>query len=74
MGHLQPVDKSKAELTPGVYGKTFRLYMDGTADIQEGDRLKDESTGTFYTIVSGGISRRNFGSFDFLHVVIEQTK
>ena len=73
MGHIQPMDLEKGQISDGVFGKTFRLYMEGETDIQEGDRLKDNN-GNFYTVVSGGVSRRNFGSFDFKVVVLELTK
>ena len=73
MGHIQPMDRNSGEIADGVFGKSFRLYMDGDIDIQEGDRLKD-SDGNFYTVVSDGVSRRTFGSFDYLICILEKTK
>jgi len=73
MGHLQPTDLEKGQISEGVFGKTFRLYMEGEADVKEGDRLKDPE-GVLYTVVSGGVSRRNFGSFDYKIIVLEVTK
>ena len=73
MGHIQPMNLEKEQLREGVFGKTFRLYMDGETDVKEGDRLKDPSN-NFYTVVTGGVSRRNFGSFDYLIVIMELTK
>jgi hypothetical protein len=72
-GHIQPMSNYKSELREGVFSKTYRLYMDGDIDIHEGDRLKD-SDGNFYTVKNDGVSRRCFGSFDYLIVVIEKTR
>lgn len=71
MGHIQPIDNSNSEGESGVFGKNFRLYMSGDADINEGDRLRDFD-GNYYTVVSDGISRRTFGSFDYLIVIIQK--
>lgn len=73
MAHIQPMDNFKSELREGVFSKTFRLYMDGDIDIREGDRLKDDD-GNFYTVKQDGVSRRTFGSFDYLIVILEKTK
>jgi len=73
MGHIQPMDLEKGQISDGIFGKTFRLYIDGETDIQEGDRLRDVSN-NLYTVVTGGVSRRNFGSFDYKIVVMEATK
>ena len=73
MGHIQPMDLEKGQILDGVFGKTFRLYMDGEVDISEGDRLRDPDN-NYYTVVTGGVSRRSFGSFDYKIVVLEMTK
>jgi len=73
MMHIQPTDNSKDPLVDGVYGKTFRFYTDGDVDVQAGDRLRINSTSEEYTVVSGGVSRRTFGSFDYLIIVAEKT-
>jgi len=73
MGHIQPMDMEKGQISDGVFGKTFRLYMEGEVDVQEGDRLKD-TYGTLYTVVTGGVSRRNFGSFDYKVIIMENCK
>ncbi len=73
LGHIQPMELDKTQIIEGVFGKTFRLYMEGEVDIREGDRLKDD-VGNFYTVVSGGVTRRNFGSFDYKIVVMELTR
>lgn len=72
-GHIQPISAGKAQLYDGVFGKSFKIYVDGDSDIQQGDRLKDEN-GIYYTVKADGVSRRTFGSFDFRQVIIEKTK
>jgi len=73
MGHIQPMADTKTEIVEGVFGKTFRLYMEGDVDIQEGDLLRDPN-GNYYKVKPDGVSRRTFGSFDYLIVVVEKTK
>lgn len=73
MGHIQPVGQNANELDVGVFGKTFRLYMDGDAGVQEGDRLRDEDNNV-YRIKPDGVSRRTFGSMDFLVVLLEKVE
>ena len=70
--HLQPLDDERTRLIGGVYGKTFRIWTDSTANILEGDKLKDEN-GIIYVVKKGGVTTRNFGSFDYLDIIIEQT-
>jgi hypothetical protein len=73
MAHIQPMSNFKSELREGVFSKTYRLYMDGDVDIREGDRLKDDN-GNFFTVKNDGVSRRTFGSFDYLIVLLEKSK
>ena len=73
MGHIQPMTDSSSEISDGVFGKTFRLYMDGGVDIQEGDYLRDNYN-NYYTVKADGVSRRRFGTFDYNIVIIEKTK
>lgn len=70
-GALQPMGNEEAPLYDGVFGRTFRFFCDGAIDIQEGDRLKDE-TGVFYRVVANGTVRRVFGSIDYLKVICER--
>lgn len=72
LGQIQPIDDSKDEVSSGLFGKTFNLYMDGVTDIQEGDELRDNDTGEKYRVETGGVSRRTFGSIDFLLVIINK--
>lgn len=72
-GHIQALNEEKSKLVDGVFGKTFKIYVDGDTDIQQGDRLKDEN-GNYYTVVADGVTRKTFGSFDFRQIIIEKTK
>ena len=73
MMNIQPAGDSASEIREGVFGKSFKLYMDGDTDIQEGDRLRDTDTGNIFTVVPDGVSRRTMGSLDFLVVVVQKT-
>lgn len=70
-GTLQPVSQENAALYDGVYGRTFQFFTDDSFDIQEGDRLKDES-GVFYRVKSGAVVRRTFNAIDYLKVICER--
>jgi hypothetical protein len=72
LGHLQPAGIEKTQLIGGVPGKTYRLFVDGDIDIQEGDQLKDE-VGNIYTVRKGGVTRWNHGAMDYLEIFITQT-
>lgn len=71
-GHIQPLDAEKLSLVDGVYGKTFRIWVDLDVDIQEGDKLKDDD-GNYYKVRKGGVSPRSFGSISYQEVLIEKT-
>ncbi len=71
-GNIQALSEQKSSLVDGVFGKTFKIYVDGETDIRAGDRLKDEK-GNYYTVKSDGATRKTFGSFDFRQIVIEKT-
>lgn len=70
-GALQPLSAEQAQLHDGVFGRTFQFFCDGTIDIQEGDRLKDEG-GIYYRVRAGSVVRRTFGSMDYLKVICER--
>ena len=73
-GALQPIkdaDSPLSPLTDGVFGRQFVFFCDGTIDVQEGDRLKDEN-GNIYRVRSGAVVRRSFGSIDYLKVLCER--
>lgn len=70
-GTLQPLSIENASLADGVYGRTFQFFCDGSVDVQEGDRLKDES-GVFYRVKGGGVVRRQFNAMDYLKVICER--
>ncbi len=71
-GNLQPLGQSDAGLDTGVFGRQFQFFCDGSVDIQEGDRLKDQSTGYFFSVRSGGAVRRTDVSIDYLNVICER--
>ncbi len=73
MAHIQPSRNAKSSLTEGVHGKLHRLWVDGCADLQDGDRVRDEDN-NYYTVADGGVSRRTFGSFDYKEVWLELTE
>lgn len=44
IGLVEPVDAEFAALVGGSFGKTFRIFSDNlSADVREGDRLKEGS-------------------------------
>ena len=71
MGNLQPISVADVAVYDGVYGRTFQFFCDGTIDIQEGDKLKDE-TGKYYRVKGGGVVRRTEGSIDYTKVIVER--
>ncbi len=73
MMNLQPVGDSSTEIRDGTFGKQFKIYVDGGADLQEGDRLRDTNTNAVYTVMPDGVSRRTMGSIDFIVAVVQKT-
>ena len=73
MMNYQPVADSATEIREGTFGKQFKIYADGGADLQEGDRLRDEN-GVEYTVQPDGVSRRTMGSIDYLIAVVQKTE
>jgi len=72
--NIQPAANSSTEIAEGVFGKSFKLYFDGGVDLQMGDRLRDTETNEYYTVVSGGVTRRTMGSIDYLIASVQKTK
>lgn len=72
-GHIQALSEERSRLVEGVFGKTFKIYVDADSDIQDGDRLRDDDN-NYYTVKSGGVTRKTFGSFDFKQIVIIKNK
>ncbi|HLB57763.1 MAG TPA: hypothetical protein VJL60_03005 [Gammaproteobacteria bacterium] len=72
VGHIQPLDSERTRLIGGVYGKTFKIYVDTATSIQEGDKLRDDDN-VFYIVKKGGVTKRSFGSIDYQEVIIEKT-
>jgi len=69
---VQPASPTKTELFDGVMGKTFVIFVDGTIDIAESDKLRDTSSGKFYKVMNGGISRRTHSNIDYLEVTVQE--
>lgn len=74
MINLQPTASSSREIAEGVFGKSFKIYCDGSIDLQAGDRLRDNDTGDTYTVMPDGVTQRNMGCIDYAIAVIQKTK
>lgn len=72
LAEIQPLSPAKTQSVEGVVGKTFVCYTDPAAAILAGDRLRETATGNVYKVRTGGVSRRTFGSIDFLTITMEQ--
>jgi len=72
LAEIQPLSPSKTQSIEGVIGKTYICYTDPAAAVLAGDRLREVSTGNVYKVRTGGVSRRTFGSIDYLSVTMEQ--
>ena len=72
MSEIQPLSPAKTQLVEGVMGKTYHIFTESTADIQESDKLREVSTSKVFKVKTGGVSRRTMGSMDFLAVIVEQ--
>lgn len=70
---LQPLDGQKLQNVGGLFGKTFRIWVDSAQDIRAGDRIKDED-GNNYKVREGGVTSRSFGSIDYKEIIIELTE
>ena len=57
---IQPVGDSKVGGGVGNYDKLFKIYMDVSADVRTGDKIKD-ANGNIYLIESGGVEKRDDG-------------
>jgi len=69
---IQRLGDEKTVSLGGSIGKLFRLYADSTADIQKGDRLKDEN-GNYYKVRSVSIPA-SIGNFVHIEAIIELEK
>ena len=72
MAQLQPLSDEKTQIMGGVFGKTFKIYVDTSIAINVGDRLRDENN-NYYTVKKGGVTPRSQGSIDYQLIIIEQT-
>lgn len=69
---IQPLSPAKTQSIEGVMGKTFVCYTDPSVSILAGDRIREVNTGNVYKVRNGGVSRRTFGSTDFVAIYMEQ--
>ena len=69
--NVQMLSDRDAQLIEGTFGKTYVFYCDGAVDVQEGDKLKDPD-GAYYKVISGGVSRHQFGTFDHRKIIAER--
>jgi len=69
--HIQPLTRERAEKIDGVFGKTYVIYADGATDVVQGDKLRDQDS-NYYKVINGGVTRRAFGSFDHLEIIVER--
>lgn len=72
VAEIQPLSPEKTNLANGIMGKTFACYVDPDVSILEHDKLREVATGNVYKVKTGGVSRRTFGSVDFIAIVMEQ--
>ena len=69
---IQRMSDEKTVRIGGSIGKTFRLYTENNADIQKGDKLKDEDSNEYK--VTGVNLPASLGNFEHFECVIELVK
>lgn len=69
LAHIQPIAADKVQSFGGVYGKSYRMWFDPAADVQEGDTLRDPD-GNVYEVRKGGATKQSFGSIEYREVLI----
>lgn len=69
-GHVQPVGADKTQGFSGVYGKTYRIWIDPAKDVQEGDLLRGDD-GNHYKVRKAGVTRHQYGGIDFKEIIVE---
>jgi len=72
--HITQLDAEKSLNLGGSVGKTYIIYADVNADIEDGDRLQDTDTGKIYYVKAGGVDIKNLGSIDHLEILVELIK
>lgn len=70
---IQPLSLEKTSIVDGVYGKTYKIFVDLDTDIQQGDQLKGED-GRIYTIKGGAVTPRTQGSIEYKEAIIMETQ
>lgn len=66
---IQPLSYEKTQEVDGVFGKTFKIFVDIDCDIKQGDMLKGED-GIRYQVVGGGVVARSQGSIEYKEGII----
>ena len=69
---LIPFVAHSANKIQGVTGSGFTLG--GSGGVVEPWEVRDYGTGETFTVRSGGVSRRTFGSMDYLIIIVEKTQ
>lgn len=68
----QPLGAEKAAFYDNAHGKMFRIFLDSSQDVREGDQIRDYE-GNIYEIIAGGVDRRNDGFIaDYLGVTVKK--
>ncbi len=69
---VQLLSPEKTNLYEGAMGKTFKMYVDPSVSVLEGDLIREVSNGNKYKVKTGGVTRRTQGSIDYTQVIMEQ--
>ncbi len=73
-GNLQPLKIDGETLANGLFGRTFQFFAESDADIQSGDKLRDED-GNYYKVADNGVvTRTSGGAVDHLKVICERVE
>ena len=69
---IQPLSLEENSLYDGVYGKTFKIFVEADEDLQEGDRIRDVDSGKEYQVKGEGATTRSEGSISYkVAIVVE---
>lgn len=67
---IQPLSMEKTAMFGGAYGKSYVLYADIGIDIQEGDKIKELTTGYEFVVAKGGTTRYSQGSIEYTKIIV----
>lgn len=68
---IQRLQDEREQLTPGVFGKSFKIWIPIDVSCQQGDHVKDEN-GVWYIVRA--VNDNSFGATDFREVIVEKTE